>query len=152
MFKKQPLLPMDTATEKNMNYLAKIGDDLLEKVAAKVDLYVGRYLDPGRDIDKKYLKNRHPGPPGPTNDQELQRFAVLLVDERKLRLDNQKKKKKKKKKKDQAQEATKASTSSTPPLTSTGSGSGSGSGSAATTEVKININVSNCSTLTDDSK
>ncbi|KAM3405629.1 hypothetical protein ACQJBY_008250 [Aegilops geniculata] len=144
MFEKQPLLPMDTATEKNMNYLVKIGDDLLDKVAAKVDLYVGRYLDPGRDIDKKYLKTRHPGP-RPTNDQELQRFAVLLIDERKLRLDNQKKKKKKK---DQAQEATKASTFSPPPLTSTGSGSGS----AATTEVKININISNCSTLTDDSK
>lgn len=110
LFKNIPVLPMDIATKDNMDNLIGIGDKLLRNKVAKVDLYLGRYLDPERETDKKYLKKYHPNEPETTNDEELQRFADILVAERKLRLGKQEEK--------EAQEATKAYTSSPSPSTS----------------------------------
>lgn len=70
------MLPMDNVTPDNMNSLVEIGEKLLELKVAMVDLTTGRY-ETVEDEDAM------------TNDEELERFAQSLVNERNLHLDNE---------------------------------------------------------------
>ncbi|WVZ67352.1 hypothetical protein U9M48_016441 [Paspalum notatum var. saurae] len=77
---KQKQMPMDDATKENMANLIDMGEKLLKEPVARVD------------FDKPVWTHEpvH-GEPTTTNDQELTRFAKILSDERKLRLQNLKK-------------------------------------------------------------
>lgn len=69
---------MDTATRENMDKLVSIGEQLLKKKVARVDLTTGVYQFDEEDHAR-------------TNDEEIERFARSLVNERNLRLQNKKK-------------------------------------------------------------
>ena len=66
---------MDIATTKNLNNLVEAGKKLLKKTVTHINLATGLY---------------EPIPNGPSNEDELKRFAKLLSDERRLRLANAK--------------------------------------------------------------
>lgn len=69
-------VPVDLSTEKNLQGLVKIGENLLHKPLSKDD-YKINYMEP-------MLKDRHTL----TYAGILSRFAKLLSDERKLRFQN----------------------------------------------------------------
>ncbi|XP_024026054.1 patatin-like protein 3, partial [Morus notabilis] len=69
------LASVDIATTKNLNNLVESGKKLLKKTVTRINLATGLY---------------EPIPNGPSNQEELKRFAKLLSDERRLRLANAK--------------------------------------------------------------
>ncbi|XP_037461920.1 patatin-like protein 1 [Triticum dicoccoides] len=70
---REDMLPMDNATPDNMKELVNIGNMLLKEKVAMVNLASGKYETvEGRNI--------------PSNDDELERFAKLLIAERNLRI------------------------------------------------------------------
>ncbi|XP_037418787.1 patatin-like protein 4 [Triticum dicoccoides] len=100
---EEHMLSMDTATRENMHKLVGIGNDLLEQTVARVDLTTGVY---------QFEEEDHGGVPvqrARTNDEEIDRFARSLVNERNLRLQNKKKDNNINNKKAVAQYATKES-------------------------------------------
>jgi hypothetical protein len=69
---------MDNATAENMNKLINIGKGLLTEPLARVDKSTGMY----RMAEKPDVGER------PTNQEELERFAKILSEERMGRLEN----------------------------------------------------------------
>ncbi|GMN22239.1 hypothetical protein TIFTF001_051190 [Ficus carica] len=69
------LASVDKATTTNLNNLVEAGKKLLKKPVSRINLATGLY---------EPIQN------GPSNEEELKRYAKLLSDERKLRLSNAK--------------------------------------------------------------